>query len=224
MSPKVNMKLLRKMPGWGWQDFSVMLQVCVFTPERLEGSYRSERDYQIDPVGSISRTHSWKLAYKSSKQESYVFENVFISTSGCCWSPEKQVLGRKEICSLEWVSLTWLRECWVFEMQRRRGREKQLGRGVKIATKTQHDLLYTVAGVSCKMKPVAKLEYLKIWYFVQGLGYSQHRTVSLAQPCWEFAHQILFLSVEEGGEKKKITKNHLSAYFSFIQWIVKENQ
>lgn len=43
----------------------------------------------------------------------------------------------------------WLRECWVFEMQRRRGRRSNL-EGVKMATKLSLDLLYTVAGVSCK--------------------------------------------------------------------------
>jgi hypothetical protein len=71
------------------------------------------------------------------------------------------MLGRKKLLFRVGGRPAWLRECWVFEMQKRRGRRNN-SEGVKIATKLSLDLLYTVAGVSCKMKPVAKLEYLKI--------------------------------------------------------------
>ena len=131
---------------------------------------------------------------------------MFSSSSGCCWSPSEMMLGRKKLLFRVGGRPVWLRECWIFEMQKRRGRRSD-SEGVKIATKLSLDLLYTVAGVSCKMKPVAKLEYLKIWY-CPGLSYSPS-----GQSPWHSLAGSLPINLVppllegEGGEKKKNNQN-----------------
>ena len=76
--------------------------------------------------------------------------------------PKRMTLGRKKMLFRGGGRPVWVRGCWVSEVRKRRGRRRSKSEGVKIATKTSLAVLYMVADVSSKMKPVAKLEYLKI--------------------------------------------------------------